>query len=223
MDGAAARRLLAERGRALADVCRGARRRIADVGWRFIRDGATVLVHGYSRTALGVLVAARRRGRRFQAICTEGRPDGTGVRAASELAAAGVPVAICLDAAAATALGSCGLVLVGAEGVVESGGVLNKLGTYGVALLARQLNVPVYVAAESYKFCRLYPLRGGAGDACVPAEARPVDFGPLCPAEARTSAATRDYTPPRCVSLLFTDLGVLTPAAVSDELIQLYL
>ena len=50
------------------------------------------------------------------------------------------------------------LVLVGAEGVVENGGVINKLGTYQIALCAKALNKPFYVAAESYKFARLYPL-----------------------------------------------------------------
>jgi translation initiation factor eIF-2B subunit alpha len=50
------------------------------------------------------------------------------------------------------------LVLLGAEGVVENGGVINKLGTYQIALCAKSLNKPFYVAAESYKFARLYPL-----------------------------------------------------------------
>lgn len=50
------------------------------------------------------------------------------------------------------------MVLVGAEGVVENGGVINKLGTYQIALCAKMLNKPFYVAAESYKFARLYPL-----------------------------------------------------------------
>ena len=53
---------------------------------------------------------------------------------------------------------SVDLVLVGAEGVVENGGVINKLGTYQIALAAKCLNKPFYVAAESYKFARLYPL-----------------------------------------------------------------
>jgi translation initiation factor 2B subunit (eIF-2B alpha/beta/delta family) len=50
------------------------------------------------------------------------------------------------------------MVLVGGEGVVENGGVINKLGTYQIALCAKALNKPFYVAAESYKFARLYPL-----------------------------------------------------------------
>ena len=78
--------------------------------------------------------------------------------------------------------------------------------------------MPFYVAAESYKFARLYPL----SQAGLPAERVPVDFGPLMPRGVRVDVPARDYTPPSLISLLFTDLGVLTPAAVSDELIQLY-
>lgn len=54
------------------------------------------------------------------------------------------------------ALGACrvDLVLVGAEAVVENGGVINKLGTYQIAMAAKAHSVPVYVAAESYKFAR---------------------------------------------------------------------
>jgi len=55
------------------------------------------------------------------------------------------------------------MVLLGAEGVVENGGVINKLGTYQIALCAKSLNKPFYIAAESYKFARLYPLNQQVG------------------------------------------------------------
>lgn len=66
---------------------------------------------------------------------------------------------------------SVDLVLVGAEGVVENGGVINKLGTYQIALAAKCLNKPFYVAAESYKFARLYPLNQQVG--CCSTRATP--------------------------------------------------
>ena len=50
------------------------------------------------------------------------------------------------------------MVLMGAEAVVENGGIVNKLGTYQIAVCAKACNKPFYVAAESYKFARLYPL-----------------------------------------------------------------
>lgn len=46
----------------------------------------------------------------------------------------------------------------GAEGVMENGGIVNKLGTYQVAIIAKALDKPFYVAVESYKFARMYPL-----------------------------------------------------------------
>jgi translation initiation factor eIF-2B subunit alpha len=50
------------------------------------------------------------------------------------------------------------MVLMGAEGVVENGGIINKLGSFQIATVAKAMGKPVYVAAESYKFARLYPL-----------------------------------------------------------------
>ena len=114
---------------------------------------------------------------------------------------------------------SVDLVLVGAEGVVETGGIISKLGTYTIAVAAKAHNKPFYVAAESYKFARLYPLN----QRDLPLEAKPLDLGPLLPPRVAVDNPSRDYTPPQYISLLVTDLGVLTPAAVSDELIQLYL
>lgn len=110
------------------------------------------------------------------------------------------------------------MVLVGAEGVVESGGIINKLGTYTVALAAKAHGVPVYVAAESFKFARLFPLSQRE----LPMERKGFSLSPLLPPSVAVENPSRDYTPPQYLDLLFTDLGVLTPAAVSDELIQLY-
>lgn len=51
----------------------------------------------------------------------------------------------------------------------------------------------------------------------------PIDFGVPIPSKVEVETSARDYTPPQYLTLLFTDLGVLTPSVVSDELIQLYL
>jgi translation initiation factor eIF-2B subunit alpha len=112
------------------------------------------------------------------------------------------------------------LVLVGAEAVVESGGIINLVGTYQIALCARALKTPFYVAAESYKFSRRFPLK----QRDVPSEDLVIsEIAPLMPRGCKQDSPKHDYTPPSCISLLITDFGVLTPAAVSDELIQLYI
>ncbi|CAA6659286.1 unnamed protein product [Spirodela intermedia] len=144
----------------------------------------------------------------FRVLCT-GRPDSTGVRLAKELGEVGIQAKLLIDSAVAYAMDEVDMVFVGADGVVESGGIINMMGTYQTALVAHSMNKPVYVAAECYKFARLYPL----DQKDLAPALRPIDFG----------TTARDYTPPQYLTLLFTDLGVLTPSAVSDELIKLYL
>lgn len=219
-DFGAAKARLIERGRRFEQTSVRARAAIADAGARFVRSGGTILTHGFSRAVLALLQRAAGNGAHFSAVVTEGRPDGTGQRMAKALDELGVPVTLVLDAGAAYAMASrrVDLVLVGAEGVVENGGVINKLGTYQVALAAKALGVPVLVAAESFKFARLFPL----GQRDLPVESKPVDIASLLPRAVAVDNPSRDYTPASLIDLLVTDLGVLTPAAVSDELIQLY-
>ncbi len=69
-----------------------------------------------------------------------------------------VPVTVISDSAVAFYMGKVDMVLVGAQGVVENGGVLNKMGTLQVAIVAKSYNKPLYVASESYKFARIFPL-----------------------------------------------------------------
>jgi translation initiation factor eIF-2B subunit alpha len=85
---------------------------------------------------------------------------------------------------------------------------------------------PFYVASESYKFARLYPLNQKdvpqeETDYFFPDGQNELQLGSL-PKQLGLKNPYFDYTPPSYISLMFTDLGVLTPAAVSDELIKLY-
>lgn len=86
-------------------------------------------------------------------LTSEGRPDRTGLRMSNELAALGIPVKVLIDSAVAYSMDEIDMVFVGADGVVESGGIINMMGTYQIALVAHSMNKPVYVAAESYKVC----------------------------------------------------------------------
>lgn len=84
---------------------------------------------------------------------------------------------------------------------------------------------PFYVAVESYKFARIYPLsQRDVADLCDDSD----NFlftnssSPSDSEEVVLQKPSIDFTPAEYITLLFTDLGVLTPAAVSDELIKLY-
>ncbi|KAJ9179472.1 hypothetical protein P3X46_011256 [Hevea brasiliensis] len=210
---------LIERAEKFGEISYKARRIIAMLSQDFIFDGCTILVHGFSRVVLEVLKTAAQNKKLFRVFCTEGRPDRTGLRLSNELAKLDVPVKLLIDSAVAYSMDEVDMVFVGADGVVESGGIINMMGTYQIALVAHSMDKPVYVAAESYKFARLYPL----DQKDMAPALRPIDFGVPIPSKVEVETSARDYTPPQYLTLLFTDLGVLTPSVVSDELIQLYL
>eukprot|EP00854_Cymbomonas_tetramitiformis_P003944 gene3944-4909_t len=210
------KRRLTERGDKFAETSHQAKTKIAELGQRYVRDGGVILLHGFSRVALGILKQAATQGKNFSVMVTEGRPDNSGQKLATLLRELGLPVTLVIDSAAAYVMDR---VLVGAEGVVENGGIINKIGTYQLAMVAKALGTPFYCAAESYKFARLYPLN----QRDLPKDARVYDLNLSLPQETAVETPSRDYTPPQLITLLFTDLGILTPSAVSDELIQLFL
>ncbi|PPD86297.1 hypothetical protein GOBAR_DD16761 [Gossypium barbadense] len=210
---------LIERAEKFGEISCKARRIIAMLSQDFIFDGCTILVHGFSRVVLEVLKTAAENKKHFRVLCTEGRPDRTGLRFSNELAKLDVPVKLLIDSAVAYTMDEVDVVHFGADGVVESGGIINMMGTFQIALVAHSMNKPVYVAAESYEFARHYPL----DQKDMSPARRPIDFGVPIPSKVEVETSARDYTPPQYLTLLFTDLGVLTPSVISDELIQLYL
>lgn len=143
-------------------------------------------------------------------------PAAHSLPSAAQSQAAGIPTELVLDTAVGFVISSVDMVLTGAAGVCESGGIVNKIGTYQVSVIAKSASKPFYVAAESYKFCRLYPLSHADIPDAEP-EAQKTDIDGV-----RIRQPASDLTPPQNITLLLTDIGVLTPSAVSDELIKLY-
>ncbi|NXT50193.1 EI2BA factor, partial [Pluvianellus socialis] len=217
--------IMIERGEIFLTKVSLSRNKIAKLCHPFIRDGARILTHAYSRVVLRVLEAAVESKKRFSVYVTESQPDQAGQvlinlqKMAKALRKLNIPVTVILDAAVGYIMEKVDLVLVGAEGVVESGGIINKIGTNQIAVCAKAQNKPFYVVAESFKFVRLFPLNQ---------QDVPDKFKYKVDTLKRSPNLTEehpwiDYTSPSLITLLFTDLGVLTPSAVSDELIKLYL
>jgi len=222
------KRVLIERGELFADISQRSRLRIAEVGRSFIKDGALVLTHANSNVVRELLLRASET-KNFSVVVTEGRPECTGYVLAKKLQEHSIPVSLVLDSGVGAIMDKVDVVVVGAEGVLENGGIVNKLGTYQIALVAKAHGKPLYVAAESYKFARMFPLSQSDLPKATPQEFAPVVLAtsktatPVLPPQVDTTCnPSSDLTPPSLISLLFTDLGVLTPSAVSDELIKLY-
>lgn len=210
---------MSTRGRTFLEKMRAARPKIARLVAPFTLDRSTILTHSFSRVVRDTLLEAARCNKHFHVYVTDSAPDQSGRQLYDTLEKNGISSTLIIDAAVGYIMEKVDMVLLGAEGVVESGGIINKIGTYTMAMCAKEKNTPVYVLAESFKFARMYPLnqRDLPDDQKYPSDKRDgsVDLSREHPLV--------DYTPPAYITLLFTDLGILTPSAVSDELIKLYL
>ncbi|CAG0914586.1 unnamed protein product [Notodromas monacha] len=214
------RKFMIERGKSYLVEMEHRKCRIAEELTSHIADGMSILTHSRSKNVFRALKLAMQRGKRFKVYVTESMPDKSGHRMASELTELGIPTTEILDASIGYIMEKVDLVLVGAEGVVENGGIINKVGTYGIGLVAKALKKPVYVLCESFKFVRLYPLNQSE----LPAEFKyPASVLKKSGVNLEEEHPLVDYTPPHLITFLFTDLGTLVPSAVSDTLIKLYL
>ena len=176
------RQHLLSNGRLFVKRAKESRRAIAEYARRFVRDGSVVLTLGGSRVVGAVLQAAaeaRSNSVRFQVIYVQTpssskstAQNAEGHSIISTLRALQVPVAVIPDSAVAYSMGKVSVVLVGAEGVVENGGIISRMGTYQMGLLAKSAGKPFYVVAESHKFVRLYPL----GQYDLPIEQKVLSF-----------------------------------------------
>ncbi|KAJ3031300.1 Translation initiation factor [Rhizophlyctis rosea] len=188
----------------------------AEKGLRFIKDDDVILVHSYSRVVMTLLHRASTTNKRFKVFVTESRPSYSGEKAVRELRKANIPAELISDAAVGYVIEQVDYVIVGAEGVTQNGGVINQMGTYQLAVVAKAANKPFYVVAESYKFAKIFPLN--QYDLPIPA---PSYFSETSSESSITPTnPSIDYTPPQYISLLFTNEGVLTPSRVSEELIK---
>ena len=192
-------------------------------GATLVPDGARILTHcnagalataGYG-TALGVIRAAAEAGKRVSVYADETRPFLQGARlTAWELVRDGIETTVITDSMAGALMrqGLIDLVVVGADRIAGNGDVANKIGTYSVAVLAKEHDIPFYVAA---------PLStvdlATADGSLIPIEERNerevTHVGPtrLTPAGARIRNPAFDVTPHRLIAAIVTERGVCRP------------
>ncbi|QCC58500.1 ribose 1,5-bisphosphate isomerase [Natrinema thermotolerans] len=128
-----------------------ARETLGGIGANRLRDGDVVLTHCHSTDALACVEAALEDGKALEAIVKETRPRKQGHITAAQLREWGVPVTLIVDGAARRYLDAADHVLVGADSIAADGSVINKIGTSGLAVTARERGVPVMVAAQTIK------------------------------------------------------------------------
>ncbi|XP_053945332.1 translation initiation factor eIF-2B subunit alpha [Anastrepha ludens] len=209
------RKIMVHRGKIFLSKLENSRNVISQQAKKFVTDGCRVLTHSRSRVVLKALITAAKN-KEFQVYVAQGGPGNSGAQMVADLERAGISSTLILDSAIGYVMESMDFVMVGAEAVVESGGIINRIGSFTMGLCAREMKKPFYVLAESFKFTRLYPLnQRDLPDEYKYSRKHLLDVSKVHPQV--------DYTPPAYITLLFTDLGILTPSAVSDELIKLYM
>ncbi|KAI0281366.1 hypothetical protein BGY98DRAFT_1094860 [Russula aff. rugulosa BPL654] len=144
-------------GKSYSSYAVKSRTKIAELVLGFIKDDSVILTHSYSRVVTQALLHAHTR-KRISVYVTEARPRCLGLKTYETLTAAGIPCTVVLDSAVAYVMDKVDFVLVGSEAVVESGGLVNAVGSNQMAIIAKAENKPFYALAESYKFHRLFPL-----------------------------------------------------------------
>jgi methylthioribose-1-phosphate isomerase len=190
-------------------------------GAALIEDGFTVLTHcnagplattGYG-TAIGVIMRAKEQGKKIKVLATETRPLLQGARLTTwELKKAGIPATLITDSMAGYFMskGEVDCVIVGADRIAANGDTANKIGTYTLAVLARENDIPFYVAVPTTTI----DLSLAIGDD-IPIEQRSEDEVThiwevrIAPEGVAAANPAFDVTPHRYLTALITEKGII--------------
>ncbi len=220
-DADAVRRELLEEARTIEREDREACLAIGRHGADLVPDGARVLTHCNAGalatagrgTALAIVYEAADRGKRVSVLADETRPLLQGARlTAWECDKMGIPVTILCDNAAGwmMAQGKVDCIVVGADRIAANGDVANKIGTYALAVLAKENGVPFYVAAPTTTLD--FSIRSGREipiEERAPEEVTEPRGQRVAPRAAGAANPAFDVTPARFVTAIVTDRGVV--------------
>jgi len=196
-------------------------RKMGEHGARLIKNGDVVLTHCNAGslatvdygTALGVIRAAWEKGKKIRVVATETRPKLQGARlTAYELKRDGVPVTLITDSMVGYIMSKqlVNRVLVGADRIVQDA-VINKIGTYTVAVLAHEHDIPFYVAAPRSTF----DLNQTSEDVVIeernPEEVTHFGHQRIAPSEIDVLNPAFDITPMKYVDAIICETGVFSP------------
>jgi len=208
-----------------------ATRKLSQIGAGLITDGFTILTHcnagflataGYG-TALGVIKAAEEQGKRISVIATETRPILQGARLTVwELKRANIPVTLITDSMAGYFMRQGGIdcIIVGADRIAANGDVANKIGTYSLAVLAKENSIPFYVAVPMSTI----DFSLASGDEIPveqrnPEEVTHIQGVLIAPEGTEAANPAFDITPHNYISAIITERGIIKEPFI-DELVK---
>jgi len=118
---------------------------------KVIKNNSTIITHSYSSTVLNALIYAKKSGRKFSVICTESRPKNEGVKLAERLGKNKIHVKLLVDSAVYSLIPYSDFIFIGGDAVTNVG-LINKIGTKGIAITAQHYYTPTYSLCSTIKF-----------------------------------------------------------------------
>jgi len=195
--------------------------KLSKLGADLIKDGFTVLTHcnagplataGYG-TALGAIILAHLQGKRLKVLATETRPLLQGARlTAWELKEFNIPFTLITDSMAGYFMskGEINCVIVGADRIALNGDTANKIGTYSLAVLAKENNIPFYVAAP---LTTVDPALASGSEIPIeqrsPEEVTHIQGVAIAPKGVEAANPAFDVTPHPYITAIITDGGII--------------
>ncbi len=223
LDGNGLRDFIVAEAQRIAEEDIAINRAMAQNGAALINDGDNVLTHCNAGalatvdigTALGCIIEAHKQGKRIHVFVDETRPRLQGARlTAWELMRAGVPMTLIADNAAGYYMrrGKIQKCFVGSDRVAANGDVANKIGTYKIAVVAHENNIPFYAVMPTSTI----DMTLSNGD-LIPIEERDarevthIEGVPIAPEGVRVGNPAFDVTPNKYITALVTERGVVYP------------
>ncbi|MFB6092584.1 MAG: ribose 1,5-bisphosphate isomerase [Haloquadratum sp.] len=192
------------------------------IGANRLRDGDTVMTHCHSTDVLACVGAAVDDGKSLSAYVKETRPRNQGHITAETLSDLGVDVTLIVDSAARRYLNDVDHVLVGADSIAADGSIVNKIGTSGLAVNARDRGTPIVCAAQTIK---LHPgtLTGHTVDIEMRDEREVIDAETADGiGDPTVLNPAFDVTPPRYVDAIVTERGQFPPESIVTLMRELF-
>ncbi|HDD72717.1 MAG TPA: S-methyl-5-thioribose-1-phosphate isomerase [Candidatus Aenigmarchaeota archaeon] len=186
---------------------------IAEIGSGLIENGDVILTHCHSENVTAILLASKKQGKRFRVIVTETRPMYQGLITARALSKAGIKVTLCVDSAIGYVMKGVKKVLVGCDAILVDGSIVNKIGTFPIAVLARDFGVPFYVAGGTYKFATETVL--GRQEPIENRDPKEVADPRSLPGVEIINPSF-DVTPAEFIKILITEKGVTRPEWIME-------
>ena len=189
------------------DELEGALKMIAKNGASLIKSGDRVLTHCHSHSVVEIFREAKRQGKKFRVIVTETRPLYQGIMTAKDLLKSGIQVTYSEDSAVGYLMKDATKVLVGCDAILPDGSIVNKIGTFPIAVMAREFGRPFYSAGGTIKITKDVKLEMREAGEIIEPKKLP---------GARIVNPAFDVTPSEFIESIITERGIYRP----DQMIQ---